>query len=215
MMTSLAESFASLMAPRTISSGLSVPAPGQRLTLIALATCASCSRAAGRYTSVETTIGRWPCCASHFASFPVVVVLPEPCKPTIIHTEGGREAKRGFGGFAGPWQADNHPHRRRPGGEEWLGMFAEQCGQLVAHDFDNLLIGRELQHDLAAERFAANSAEQFIDNGQRDVAREHGFTDFGERGVQVLFGKLALAAEILESALQLFCKVFKHGGRDL
>jgi hypothetical protein len=26
----------------------------------------------------------------------------------------------------------------------------------------------------------------------------------------VLFGELALAAEILESALQLFCKVFKH-----
>jgi hypothetical protein len=27
----------------------------------------------------------------------------------------------------------------------------------------------------------------------------------------VLFGELALAAEILECALELFCEVFKHG----
>src|SRR6266853_147272 len=43
--TSLAESFASLMAPLTISSGLSVPAPGQIAVPTAFATCASCSRA--------------------------------------------------------------------------------------------------------------------------------------------------------------------------
>jgi len=94
--TSLAESFASLIAPFTISSGLSVPVPGHSAVPTAFATCASCSRAAGRYTSVETTSGRCPCCESHFASFPVVVVLPDPCNPTIIHTEGGREAKIGL-----------------------------------------------------------------------------------------------------------------------
>ncbi len=94
--TSLAESLASLIAPFTISIGLSVPAPGQIAVPTALATCASCSRAAGRYTSVDTTSGRCPCSASHFANFPVVVVLPEPCKPTIIHTEGGFDANSGF-----------------------------------------------------------------------------------------------------------------------
>src|SRR5712692_4254163 len=41
-------------------------------------------------------MGRCPCSVSHFASLPVVVVLPEPCRPTIIHTEGGREAKSGL-----------------------------------------------------------------------------------------------------------------------
>src|SRR5215468_9288966 len=41
-------------------------------------------------------MGRCPCPDSHFASFPVVVVLPEPCSPTIIHTEGGREANSGL-----------------------------------------------------------------------------------------------------------------------
>ncbi len=94
--TSLAESFASLIAPRTISSGLSVPVPGHSETPIDLATWLNCSRAAGRYTSVETTMGRCPCCESHLASLPVVVVLPEPCNPTIIHTEGGRDANNGF-----------------------------------------------------------------------------------------------------------------------
>ena len=103
--TSLAESFASRIAPLTISSGLSVPAPGHSAVPTAFATCANCSRAAGRYTSVETTSGRCPCCTSHFASLPVVVVLPDPCKPTIIHTEGGREANSGFACF--PSIADN------------------------------------------------------------------------------------------------------------
>src|SRR2546429_457641 len=95
-MTSLADSFASLIAPLTISIGLSVPAPGQSAAPIALATCVSCSRAAGRYTSVDTKIGRCPCWVSHLASLPVVVVLPEPCRPTIIHTEGGFAANSGF-----------------------------------------------------------------------------------------------------------------------
>ena len=34
--------------------------------------------AAGRRTSVDTTIGCRPCFCSHFASFADVVVLPEP-----------------------------------------------------------------------------------------------------------------------------------------
>src|SRR5260370_17052258 len=37
------------------------------------------------FRSVETTSGRWPCSVSHFASLPVVVVLPEPCRPASSH----------------------------------------------------------------------------------------------------------------------------------
>ena len=33
---------------------------------------------------------------SHLASLPVVVVLPEPCRPTIIQTDGGLDAKSGL-----------------------------------------------------------------------------------------------------------------------
>ena len=54
----------------------------------------NCSRAAGRYTSTETSSGECFSLASHFASLPEEVVLPEPCKPTIMITEGGSFAKR-------------------------------------------------------------------------------------------------------------------------
>ena len=57
-----------------------------------LATTLSCSRAAGRYTSTETSMGRCPPFLSHAASLPDVVVLPEPCRPAIKITVGGCEA---------------------------------------------------------------------------------------------------------------------------
>ena len=58
---------------------------------IAFATTRNCSRAAGRYTSTDTSIGRWPPFFSHPASLPEVVVLPEPCSPAIRITLGGRD----------------------------------------------------------------------------------------------------------------------------
>ena len=90
-------------------------------------------------------------------------------------------------------------------------MFAEQSGELITNELDDLLIGGKLQHDFAAERFAANAGEEFVDDAESDVTFEHGFADFGKRGIEMLFGELALAAEILECALQFFCEVFKHG----
>ncbi len=90
-------------------------------------------------------------------------------------------------------------------------MLAEKSTELIANQLDDLLVGRELQHDFAAECFAANAGEKFVDHGESDIAFEHGFANFAERGVKVLFGEFALATEILECALQLFCEVFKHG----
>ena len=43
----------------------------------------NCCRAAGRYTSTDTMSGLWPFFESQRASLPVVVVLPDPCSPTI------------------------------------------------------------------------------------------------------------------------------------
>jgi len=80
-------------------------------------------------------------------------------------------------------------------------VFAEQCGEFIAHELDDLLIGRELQHDFAAQRLAANAGKKFVDDWESNVAFEQGFANFGERGVEVLFRELALTAEILEGAL--------------
>src|SRR5207237_7082986 len=78
----LSASAAAPISPLSLHDALPISAPGQSAAPIALATCVSCSRAAGRYTSVDTKIGRCPCWVSHLASLPVVVVLPEPCRPT-------------------------------------------------------------------------------------------------------------------------------------
>jgi hypothetical protein len=48
----------------------------------------------------------------------------------------------GGGGFARALQAHDHPHRGRPRGEKRLGVFSEEQRQLIAHDLDDLLVGR-------------------------------------------------------------------------
>jgi hypothetical protein len=83
-------------------------------------------------------------------------------------------------------------------------MFAKQGGKFVADNFHDLLVRRELQHDFAADGFAADVGEELIGHGDVDIAFEESFADFSESGVQMLFGQLALAAEILECALELF-----------
>ena len=184
--TSHAESFASRVAPRTISSGLSVPAPGQIGVPVALATCASCSRAAGRYTSVETTIGRWPCSPSHLPSLPVEVVLPEPCSPQISHTEGGREENCGRASrpsrsasssrtiFTTCWSGESCSSTSEP------SAFSRTCA---------------MNSSATPRLTSASSSDSRISR---------------ERRVEVLLGQLALPAQILERALQFVCKCFKH-----
>ena len=92
-------------------------------------------------------------------------------------------------------------------------MLAEQSQKFVANDFDDLLIGRKLEQDFAAKSFFADVGKKLVHDAYCHVAFEHSFADFAERGVQVLLGELALAAEVFEDALELFGKVFKH--RDL
>ena len=90
-------------------------------------------------------------------------------------------------------------------------MLAENIGELVANDLEDLLVGRELQHDFAAEGLLADIGEKLVDDADGNVAFEQGFADFGESGVEVLFGEFSLATKILEGALEAFCEVFKHG----
>ena len=82
----------------------------------ACATTDSCSIAAGRRTSVDTSSGCLPCFASHRPSLPDVVVLPEPCRPSSRMTRGRAVRRR-------------QPARR----------VAEERQHLVAHDAHDLL----------------------------------------------------------------------------
>ena len=130
-------------------------------------------------------------------------------RPVPVRGEPLREFAGG-GGFAGALQADDHPHRRRARGEQRLGVLAEQQRQLVAHNLDDLLVGRKLQQHFGAEGFFANVREQFVDHADVDVAFEQRFADAVERFVHVLLREFSLAAQVLENALQLVCQVLKH-----
>ena len=46
--------------------------------------------------------------------------------------------------------------------------------------------------------------DEFVGDAEVDVAFEQRLADFAERAVEVLFGELALAAQVLECALKSF-----------
>ena len=89
-------------------------------------------------------------------------------------------------------------------------LASQQFAQLVAHDFDHLLIGRKLQQHFRAERFLADVRDEFVGHAQIHVGIEQRLANFAERRVEMLFGELALAAQVLECALKFFGKCFKH-----
>src|SRR5205823_7029414 len=98
--------------------------------------------------------------------------------------------------------------------EDRLGVLAKQRGQLVAHHFEDLLVGRKLQHHFAADGLLADVSEQLVGHTHVDVTFEQSFANFPERGVQVLFGELALSAQILEGSLQFLGEVLKHDSSE-
>ena len=132
-------------------------------------------------------MGRWPPFLSQAASLPLVVVLPEPCRPAMRMTVGGCEAnlKRAV-------------------------SLPRSVDQLVADDLDDLLGGRERGEHFGADGFGADVLDELADDVEVDVGFEQGDADFAQGFGDVFFGERALAAEVLEGALQFFCKVLKH-----
>ncbi len=76
---------------------------GRLSTSACLASIASCSMAAGRRVSSEaTSTFLRSVFASRSASLPVMVVLPEPCRPAIRITVGGFSESRSGSGSSPP-----------------------------------------------------------------------------------------------------------------
>ncbi len=83
---------ASSMLRRDTSTGSPTPLPGSGAntgTPARSPTTCSWFTAFGRCRSQATSSGVWPCPASHLASLPASVVLPEPCRPASMITVGG------------------------------------------------------------------------------------------------------------------------------
>ena len=75
--------------PWRAMSGTLVPSGARKTGMSScLPSVSSWSAAAGRYGSAATSNGRRPCLTMWRASLAVLVVLPEPCRPTIATTAG-------------------------------------------------------------------------------------------------------------------------------
>ena len=152
-----------------------------------LASTDNCSIAAGRRTSVDTSIGWRPCFCSHFASFADVVVLPEPCRPSISMTRGDARRRR-----------------------QAARRLAEQREHLVAHDADDLLRRRQAPQDVFADRLGAHALDERLDDAEVDVRFEQRQPDLAQRRVDRLLGEPCFAAERLEDVLQAGAERFEH-----
>ncbi len=90
----------------------------------------------------------------------------------------------------------------------------EQLDQLVAHDLDDLLGGRKRGQHFGADGLGANVLDQVVDDVEVDVGFKQRHANLAQRFGDVLFGERALAAQILEGALQFICKVLKHSSNS-
>ncbi len=109
----------------------------------------------------------------------------------------------GCGGFAGALQPGHQNDRGRLGCEvKTRGVFAEQRNQLVAHDLDHLLGGRERGEHFVRHGLRADVLDQVADDVEVDVGLEQSHADFAQSFGNVFFSERALAAKAFEDALE-------------
>ena len=89
---------------------------------------------------------------------------------------------------------------------------AEKFAQFVTNNFYYLLVGRKLQEDFGTQRLFTDVLDELVRNADVYVAFEQGFANFHQARIEMFLGDFALAAQILEGALELVCQCFKHGG---
>ena len=117
----------------------------------------------------------------------------------------------GGGRLTGALQPGHEDDAGRLGGLlEACGVLAEDVDQLVVDDLDDLLGRRQGSSHLGAQSAGADVLDESVDDGQVDVGLEQGEADLADGVGDVLFGKGALAAEVLKGALEFVAEVFKH-----
>ena len=166
MTTSKPRFCASASAPVARATGSISPAGSCTRTPACSPTTDNCWIAAGRRTSVDTSSGCRPCFVSHFASLPAVVVLPEPCRPSISMTRGRSRRRR-------------QPALR----------VAEQRQHLVADDLDDLLRRRQALEHVLVHRPIAHAIDERLDDLEVDVGFEQRQPDLAQRRLDGLLGE--------------------------
>ena len=104
--------------------------------------------------------------------------------------------------LTGALKSDQHEDGRRLRREiDPDVLAAKHFDQFVANDLYDLLSGTQALHHLLADGFGFDRVGELLDDLEVDVGFEQRHADFFQRFVQVSFGKLALAAQILKYAL--------------
>src|SRR5713226_8688036 len=155
---------------------------GRQATSTWRASTASCSCAAGRCTSSDTssTFLRSRRRNSR-ASLAEVVVLPEPCNPTIITTTGGTALRSSPSAEAPPSISTR-----------WSWTIFTTIGAGVT------------------ERLLAHAVDEILDHQQRDVGLEQRDADLAQRRVDVVLGQRAVAAQPVEDVVEAVAQAFEH-----
>ena len=122
------------------------------------------------------------------ASLPLVVVLPEPCKPAIRITAGGTVA--------------------RSSGD--IGL-AHQRGQLVEHHAHHGLARRQAAHYVLSERTLLHPRDEVLHHRQGYVGLEQRHAHLAQCVLDVGLGEPRLAAQRLEHTGETIGQVVEHG----
>ena len=118
----------------------------------------------------------------------------------------------GGGGFTGALEADDEDDGGRFVGEAEAGLVcAEHFGELVAHDFDDLLRRGEGGEDVFAHRFDFDVFDELLYDFEVDVGFEERYADFAQGFFHVGGGESAFATHVFEDALELVGKIIEHG----
>ena len=91
---------------------------------------------------------------------------------------------------------------------------AEDRGQLLVHDLDDLLTGVEALEHLLADGTLAHSGDEVLDDAEVDVRLEQRQAHLAQGGIDVRLGNAAAATQAAEDAAQSFGKIVKHGNQE-
>jgi hypothetical protein len=140
---------------------------------------------------------------------PVGVGRREHRMLTLLRVHAGQLRRRRR--LAGTLQADEHDDGRRVGrARQSMPAAAEQRHQLVVDDLDHLVGGRERGEHVLADRLRLHTLDEAAHDLEVDVGLEECNADFAECGLDVVLGQPAVAAQLVEDALQSCAEAVEH-----
>jgi hypothetical protein len=102
-------------------------------------------------------------------------------------------------------QTDQHHHHGRRRGEvDPLRVRSKHAHELVMHDLDDHLAGRDRPHNLLADGLGLHGLGEVTHHVERDIGFEQRAAHLAHRLADVSLGKRALAGELVEDGAEPF-----------